>query len=243
MSDRGYHPAEVVCLLHLRDYELVVKCLELVLLHVSDFAPECQSWEIETIAFCHHHPDNIYPALGVFSGAEDYDEVERFSHRADEWARKQALGWWLDESSKVSTTSWNVLREKGRSKADGDKLTQPAAAAAPTNWASTSISIPCLRHFRDYEFVVKCLELIRMHVPDFAPECRSWKIDIVAFCHQHPDNVYPSLRVISGYEEFEDVERFFHQAEEWARKQPLGWWFDASTRVFTKSWKALREGN
>jgi hypothetical protein len=115
MRNRGHTPVEVTSLLEFRDYDLVVRCLELVLLHVSDFAPECRSWNIEVIALCHHHPDNIYPALAVYdASAANFDDIECFGRRADEWARKQSFGWLLDASAKVNATRWNILREKGR---------------------------------------------------------------------------------------------------------------------------------
>lgn len=115
MSDRGCTPVEVISLLEFRDYDLVVRCLELVLLHIADFAPECQSWQIEVIALCHHHPDNIYPALAIYdAGAANFDDIEHFGRRADEWVRKQSVGWLLASSTKVNATRWSVLREKGR---------------------------------------------------------------------------------------------------------------------------------
>ena len=115
MSNRGHTPVEVLSLLEFRDFDLVVRCLELVLLHIADFAPECQSWEIEVIALCHHHPDNVYPALGVFdAGNAEFEEIERLDQRADAWVRERAFGWLLDASAKVEAVSWKALREEGR---------------------------------------------------------------------------------------------------------------------------------
>jgi len=121
MSNRGHTPVEIVSLLEFRDYNLVVRCLELVRLHVADFAPECQSWKIQVIALCHHHPDNIYPALAVYdAGAADFKDTESFGRRADDWVRKQPFGWFLDASAKVDATAWKVLREKGRPESNED---------------------------------------------------------------------------------------------------------------------------
>jgi len=114
-------PVEIPSLLEMRDYDLVVRCLELVLLHIADFAPECQSWDIKVIALCHHHPNNIYPALAVYTGATDFEAIERFGKKADEWVRKQSLGWLLVASAKVSATKWNVLKEMGQPKSNGEE--------------------------------------------------------------------------------------------------------------------------
>ena len=115
MKNRGCTPVEVSSLLEFCDYDLVVRCLELVRLHVPDFAPECQSWKIEVMALCHHHPDNLYPALAVYNaGAADFDDIESFGRKANDWVRRQPLGWLLDASAKVGATRWKILREKGR---------------------------------------------------------------------------------------------------------------------------------
>lgn len=114
---------DVVSVLEFRDFDFVVRCLELVRRHVADFAPECQTWEIEVIAHCHHHPDNVYPAFAVYNaGGAGFDHIESFGRKADEWVRKQPLGWLLDESAKISVTRWNVLKEKGRSQSNEEGL-------------------------------------------------------------------------------------------------------------------------
>ena len=122
MSNRGCTPVEVNSLLEFRDYDLVVRCLELVRLHAVDFAPECKSWEIEVIALCHHHPNNIYPALAVYSSGTDFDTIERFGEKADEWVRKQSFGWLLDSSAKVNAKRWSVLCGKGRPQSNEEGL-------------------------------------------------------------------------------------------------------------------------
>jgi hypothetical protein len=126
MKEQGCIPIEVPSLIEFRDYDLVVRCLELVRKHVSDFAPECQSWDIRIIALCHHHPSNIYPALGVYdAGTATYEDIMRFGERADDWVMKQPLGWLLNESAKVDVVPWNVLRSEGQAKSDNDTSTAP----------------------------------------------------------------------------------------------------------------------
>ena len=117
MSKQSCTPIEVLSLLELRNYDLVGRCLELIRLHIQDFAPQCSAWDVRVIALCHHHPDNIYPAFGVF-GAEsmDFDEVESFGQQADAWVRKQPFGWLLEASAGIDAVSWDTLREEGSPK-------------------------------------------------------------------------------------------------------------------------------
>ncbi len=114
MSKQGCTPVEVLSLLEFRNYDLVVRCLKLVHQHVKDFAPECCSWDVRVIAFCHHHPNNVYPAFGVYdAGDADYKKIESFGLKADEWVRKQPFGWLLESSAKLEAISWSELRAEG----------------------------------------------------------------------------------------------------------------------------------
>ena len=114
MSKQGHTPVEVLSLLEFQNYDLVVRCLELVRLHIRDFAPQCNAWDVRVIALCHHHPDNIYPAFGVFdAGDADFEEVESFGQQANEWVQKQPFGWLLEASAAVEATLWDTLRAEG----------------------------------------------------------------------------------------------------------------------------------
>jgi hypothetical protein len=125
-NHRGCTPVEVLTLLQFRDFNLVVRCLEVVCKHIADFAPECQSWEIQVIPLCHHHPNNIYPALGVYeAGTANIDDIERFGQKADEWVQKQPLGWLLEASAKVDAVTWDVLRGNSRAKSSDDAIAPP----------------------------------------------------------------------------------------------------------------------
>lgn len=112
MSSRGCTPVEIPSLLGFRDYDFVVRCLELLRHHIPAFAPECATWEIKVIALCHHHPANRYPAVGVFDcGEADWEMIERFGNAANEWVSSQSLGWLLDASKSVAAASWQELCE------------------------------------------------------------------------------------------------------------------------------------
>lgn len=110
MSHRGCTPVEIPSLLGFRDYDFVVRCLELLRHHIPAFAPECASWEIKVIAVCHHDPANRYPALGIFDcGEADWETIKRFGNAADQWVRSQSLGWLIDASQSVTAASWQEL--------------------------------------------------------------------------------------------------------------------------------------
>ncbi len=105
---------EISSLLAFRDYDLVVRCLELVRRHIADFAPECQSWDVRVMALCHHHPDNSYPALAVHdTGCTALEAIEHLGQRADDWARSQPLGWFLEAGTAIEAIKWDALREQG----------------------------------------------------------------------------------------------------------------------------------
>lgn len=115
MDKRGCTPVEIPSLLEFRDCDLIVRCLELVRTRVGDFAPECRFWEIQVIALCHHHPDDVHPALGIYEAANaSLYEMEEFGCRADEWVREQTLGWLLEACAKLDAPKWQVLVGDGR---------------------------------------------------------------------------------------------------------------------------------
>jgi hypothetical protein len=115
MSARGCTPVEVLSLLHFRDRDLVVRCLELARRNIPSFAPEAQAWEIEIIALCHHHPSNSYPTFALFDCGDAAPEtVEKFGEKADQWVREQPLGWLIDASADIAAPSWKDLCYKAQ---------------------------------------------------------------------------------------------------------------------------------
>lgn len=114
MKSRKCTPLEFPSLLIFCDYDLVVRCIELIRLHVPEFAPSCTGWQTEVITLCHHHPQNIYPALGVFAaGGSDLNAIEHFGQLADAWVKEQKLGWLLQATTTMQAKSWDDLRKLG----------------------------------------------------------------------------------------------------------------------------------
>jgi hypothetical protein len=69
---------------------------------------------VRIIAVCHHYPENIYPAFGVFDSQDiDIDDIESFGQQADEWVRRQPFGWLLEASERTTAIPWSTLRAGG----------------------------------------------------------------------------------------------------------------------------------
>ena len=105
----GCTPLEVLSVLELRDYDLAVRCLEVVRSHLPSILPTGVQYRVEPIALCHHHPDNVYPAFGVF-GPHTWAELEDAETRINAWIAKRGLGWLVAESASIAAPSWASLR-------------------------------------------------------------------------------------------------------------------------------------
>ena len=111
----GCTPLEVPAVLHLGDYDLAVRCLEVVRSHLPAILPAGARYRVQVIPLCHHHPANCYPAFGVF-GAERWAEVEDADARINAWVAGRGLAWLVAESRSVTAPSWDSLRA-GRAEA------------------------------------------------------------------------------------------------------------------------------
>ncbi len=105
----GCTPLEVIAILQLRNYEVAVRCLEVVRSHLPSILPAVARYRVELIALCHHHPDNTYPAFGVF-GPHTWAEFEDAEARINAWVADRGLGWLVAESACVASPSWASLR-------------------------------------------------------------------------------------------------------------------------------------
>jgi hypothetical protein len=105
----GHTPLEVLAVLELRDYDLAVRCLEVVRSHLPSILPTGARYRVEPIALCHHQPDNIYPAFGVF-GQHTWVEFEDAEARINAWVAERGLGWLVAESASVVAPYWASLR-------------------------------------------------------------------------------------------------------------------------------------
>ncbi len=122
----GCTPLEVLAVLELRDHDLAVRCLEVVRAHLPAILPAGARYRVEPIALCHHHPDNVYPALGVF-GPHTWAEFEDAEARITAWVAERGLDWLVAEGAGVAAQSWASLRAGSASDAE------PGAAADPAS--------------------------------------------------------------------------------------------------------------
>ena len=109
MSAEGHTPLEVLAVLELGDYDLAVRCLEVVRRHLPTILPAGVTYRVEVIALCHHHPDNVYPALGVF-GLHTWAEFEDVDARINAWVAERGLEWLVGQTSGITAQSWANLR-------------------------------------------------------------------------------------------------------------------------------------
>jgi hypothetical protein len=112
----------VLAVLELRDYELAVRCLEEVRSHLPSILPAGAQYRVELIALCHHHPDNVYPAFGLF-GPHTWAEFEDAEARITAWVAERGIDWLVAESAAVTAPSWASLRSRSAPDAE------PGAAA------------------------------------------------------------------------------------------------------------------
>jgi hypothetical protein len=105
----GCTPLEVLPVLELRDRDLAVRCLEVIRSHLPSILPAGVRYRVELIALCHHHPDNVYPAFGVF-GPHTWAEFEAAEARITAWVAERGLDWLVAESAAVAAPSWANLR-------------------------------------------------------------------------------------------------------------------------------------
>lgn len=105
----GCTPLQVLTVLELRDQDLAVRCLAVVQSHLPSILPAGVRYRVELIALCHHHPDNVYPALGVF-GPHTWAEFEAAEARITAWVAERGLDCLVAESAAVAAPSWASLR-------------------------------------------------------------------------------------------------------------------------------------
>ena len=73
--------------------------------------PERARLDVRLLALCHHHPNNIYPALAIV-GSEavypdlEYEEMERFTERIDAWVEERTLPVVIAEAQSVNAPTW-----------------------------------------------------------------------------------------------------------------------------------------
>jgi hypothetical protein len=107
----GCTPLEVLAVLELRDYDLAVRCLEVVRSHLPSILPAGFRHRVEVIPLCGHHPANCYPAFGVFGqgqGAEIWDAEARINA----WVAERGLDWLVSESAHRAAPSWASLQAR-----------------------------------------------------------------------------------------------------------------------------------
>lgn len=105
----------------------------------------------------------------------------------------------------------------------------------------TPVDVPSFTALRDHDLEVRCLEVVRLHLPEIAPYAAGWSIEIFALCHHHPLNRYPALAVYDGDERSLDDLR--ERIEHWIAQKTLEAVIAMSARVSAPSWAEVNETN
>jgi hypothetical protein len=104
----GCTPLEVHEVLKLRDFDVVVRCLEVVRLNLPSILPAGARYRVEVMPMCHHHSDNCYPVFGVF-GPHTWAEFELAETLINDWVTERGMDWLVTESEGVAAPSWGQL--------------------------------------------------------------------------------------------------------------------------------------
>ncbi|QVL32232.1 hypothetical protein KIH39_25930 [Telmatocola sphagniphila] len=108
----GCTPLEVLAILSLNDYDLAVRCLEVVKLKLHSILPANIGYRIELIPLCHHQPDNYYPALGVF-GPHSLKDAEMADRLINAWVDQQGIDWLIAQTTSLECPTWESLKNSG----------------------------------------------------------------------------------------------------------------------------------
>ena len=114
----------MVAVLELRDYDLAVRCLEVVRSHLAAILPADVQYRVEVIPLCHRHRQ-LLPSLGVF-GAMTWAEVANADVRINDWVADRGLAWLVAESVAIAAPSWANVR--ARQTTPNQTLQQPSAS-------------------------------------------------------------------------------------------------------------------
>lgn len=108
MNCEGCTPVEVLVILRLRNYDLAIRCLEVVGLNMRSIFPSRTDLSAKVIALCHHSSTNCYPAIGVF-GLTAEDDLEDIEQTINSWAESKTVEWLISSSESVTARSWADL--------------------------------------------------------------------------------------------------------------------------------------
>lgn len=108
MNCEGSTPIEVRVILRLRNYDLAIRCLEVVRLNLPFIFPSRTNLSSKVLALCHHSSTNCYPAIGVF-GLTDEDDLDDIEQTINSWAEAKTVEWLISSSESVTAQSWADL--------------------------------------------------------------------------------------------------------------------------------------
>ncbi len=100
--------------------------------------------------------------------------------------------------------------------------------------------------YPDYDLAVRCLEYIRLNFDAIVPEHPGLPVYLLAHCHHHPNNVYPSLATTATEADypdltFEEIENFTQRIDAWVEAQGLAAVISKAQQITAPTWAQLRD--
>ncbi|EDY21755.1 hypothetical protein CfE428DRAFT_1000 [Chthoniobacter flavus Ellin428] len=98
----------------------------------------------------------------------------------------------------------------------------------------------------DYDLAVRCLEYIRLNFDFIIPEYAGLPVQLLALCHHHPNNLYPTLATTATVAEYpdltvEEIENFTQRIDAWVKAQTLSSIVSQAQQIAAPSWSQLRD--
>jgi hypothetical protein len=91
----------------------------------------------------------------------------------------------------------------------------------------------------DFDAAIRCLELIRIRLPEILPDGDRIRCKVIRHCHHHPSNCYPALGFF-GPDQPDDIFATSDVINAWAEAQGLERLLAESQHLPAPTWKELR---
>lgn len=103
----------------------------------------------------------------------------------------------------------------------------------------TPLEVIAVLELHDHELAVRCLEVVRSHLPSILPAGFRHRVEVIPLCHHHSANCYPAFGVY-GPEQGAEVWDAETRINAWITERGLDWLVSQSVAVVAPSWVDLQ---